>query len=188
MYWMKRKRSKFLVFLLILFIFCNYQFRIVDKLLYPYPHKQIIEKYASAYGVDPLLVTAVIREESHFIPYSSSHKGAIGLMQLMPETAKEISAWLGENYTNVDLKKPEDNIRFGTWYLASLTKQYSGNHILVLAAYNAGSGRLNKWLDSSSKDLNSYLIEDIPFKETREYVQKVLASYKTYSSLYAENK
>ncbi|NLI93586.1 MAG: lytic transglycosylase domain-containing protein [Peptococcaceae bacterium] len=186
MYVIKLTKTKLLIILLALFIVVSYKYDIFEKILYPYPHKQTIEKYAIAYGVDPLFVTAVIREESHFIPYSSSHKGAVGLMQLMPETAREIAVWLGEDYAKIDLTKPEDNIRYGTWYLATLNKQYSGNHILVLAAYNAGSGRVSKWLASSPRDLNSYLIDDIPFKETRDYVQKVLASYKKYTSLYAE--
>jgi soluble lytic murein transglycosylase len=182
------KRLRLLALILIVFLICSYKFQIIDKIFYPYPHRETIEKYALAYKVDPLFVTAVIREESHFMPYSSSHKGAVGLMQLMPETAKEISAWLGDNYGSVDLTTPEDNIRYGTWYLASLSKQYAGNRILVLAAYNAGSGRVNKWLATSSRNLNSYQIDDIPFKETREYVQKVLGSYEKYVKLYPESK
>jgi soluble lytic murein transglycosylase len=118
--------QKVTVILLVLLILTSYKLDFIGKAFYPYLYRQTVEKYASTYGVDPLLVIAVIREESHFIPLSSSHKGAMGLMQLMPETAKEIAAWLHEDYTRVDLKKPEDNIRYGTWYLAALNKEYSG--------------------------------------------------------------
>jgi soluble lytic murein transglycosylase len=90
---------------------------------------------------------------------------------------------LDEDYNLIDLKNPEDNIRYGTWYLSSLDKQFSGNSILVLAAYNAGSGRVSNWLRTSPRDLNTYLIEDIPFQETRDYVTKVL-KYRKYSGLY----
>lgn len=181
----RKKITKTLAVILVaLVILGAYDNKIIGKILYPYPYKQIIEKYAHSYGVDPLLVVSVMREESHFLTHSSSHKGAIGLMQLMPETAKDISAWLDEDYNLIDLKNPEDNIRYGTWYLSSLDKQFSGNSILVLAAYNAGSGRVSNWLRTSPRDLNTYLIEDIPFQETRDYVTKVLKSYRKYSGLY----
>ena len=107
-------------------------------------------------------------------------------MQLMPDTAKEIAVWLEENYEDVDLTKPDDNIRYGTWYLATRSKEFSGNIIITLASYNAGIGRVKSWLKESPKDFNSYLIEDIPYKETREYVQKVLKSYGKYSKLYGK--
>lgn len=172
--------------LTLLFIVVFYKFDILGKILYPYPFKVTVEKYASTYNVDPLLVIAVIREESHFNSKSNSHKGAIGLMQVMPNTAKEISIWLKEEYENIDLLKPDDNIRYGTWYLSSLNKQFKGNTMMVLAAYNAGSGRVTNWLELSPRDITSYRIEDIPFKETREYVSKVLSSYEHYKKLYGQ--
>jgi len=86
------------------------------------------------------------------------------------------------------MTNPEDNIRYGTWYLAALNKQFSGNTILTLAAYNAGSGRVTSWLKNYSGDFNDYLIEDIPFTETREYVAKVLASYGRYVVLYEQDR
>jgi len=181
----RKKKIRFIILVLLFLIAVGfYKINAIEKIFYPYPYKQIITKYAAAYGVDPLFVVAVIREESHFRPKSSSHKGALGLMQLMPDTAKEISAYLGEDYAQANLENPEVNIRYGTWYLAQLNKQFSGNSVLVLAAYNAGSGRVNNWLNFRSEEANTYLIEDIPFKETREYVQKVLRSYKMYVKLY----
>mgnify|MGYP002408656951 CR=1 FL=1 len=189
MYIRNKRAVKFVtMFFLLLFVFGVFKSDVLGKIFYPYPYKQIVEKYASSYGVDPLLVISVIREESHFNRRSNSHKGAIGLMQLMPETAREISVWLNDSFEDIDLTKPEDNIRYGTWYLSALNKEFAGNSILVLAAYNAGSGRVTKWLKTSARSYNTYLIEDIPFKETREYVLKVLDSYEKYSELYAKAK
>lgn len=173
------------LFLLVIWI-CGFKLNLLEKIFYPYPYEQTIEKYAAAYEIDPLLVIAVIREESHFQTNSNSHKGAVGLMQLMPETAREIAAKLKEDYSGIDLNKPEDNIRYGTWYLAALDKDFSGNSILALAAYNAGSRRVKDWVESSAKGPDSFLAEDIPFRETREYVNKVLSAYKKYESLYPE--
>ena len=185
----KKKIVKIITILFLLGCFlAGLKLNILEKVLYPYPYRDIIERYAAEYGIDPLLVIAVIREESHFLPKSSSPKGAIGLMQLMPSTAKEIAGWLKEDYSQVDLKQPEDNIRYGTWYLATLYKEFSGNTGLSLAAYNAGSGRVKGWLENSKKSSNSYLLKDIPFPETKEYVQKVLKSYNKYSELYGGKK
>jgi soluble lytic murein transglycosylase len=182
------KRKTVIIMAVILLILLSLAVFKLDRLFYPYPYQQIVEKYASLNGVDPCLVISVIREESRFKAKSISPKGAVGLMQIMPGTAEEISAWLGENYEDIDLTRPEDNIRYGCWYLAALSKEYSGNTVLTLAAYNAGIGRVNGWLGSVSGDLNSFLIEDIPFKETREYVQKVFASYQKYKKLYYQSR
>lgn len=181
----KKYIKRTIVALLLLFIIITTsKLNLIDRVLYPYPYKQTVVKYATEYAVDPHLVISVIREESRFRPESVSPKGATGLMQLMPDTAKEIAVWLGENYEDVDLTKPDDNIRYGTWYLATRSKEFSGNTILTLASYNAGIGRVKSWLEESPKDANSFLIEDIPYKETREYVLKVLKSYGKYSKLY----
>jgi len=180
----KITRRIILLFILILLAAGIYRFEAIERIIYPYPYRETVEKYSLENGVDPLLVLAVIREESHFMPKSSSHKGAIGLMQLMPNTAKEIAIWLGESYNETSLEEPEVNIRYGTWYLAQLQKQFSDNSILVLAAYNAGSGRVNSWLGIVDNKMNNFQIEDIPYKETREYVGKVLKSYRMYSKLY----
>lgn len=157
----------------------------LQKIIYPYPHRETIEKYAAEYGVDPLLAVAVIREESRFFPHSESHKGAVGLMQLMPETAKEVADSLGEkNFNEAELTVPENNIRYGIKYLAILQKQFSDNTILVLAAYNSGQGRVKEWLDSEKLDLDHLQYQDIPIEETRNYVKRVLNSYAKYQSLY----
>ncbi|MGC7873597.1 lytic transglycosylase domain-containing protein [Desulfosporosinus sp. FKB] len=156
-----------------------------ERILYPYPNQKIVEKYAAEYGVDPLLVVAIIREESKFLPQSQSHKGAVGLMQLMPSTAQSIAESLGDkSYSNEDLIKPEKNIQYGTWYLASLEKVFDNNLVLVIAAYNGGRGHVQEWMESGQIDPNNVRQEDIPFKETRDYVGRVLKSYQKYIKLY----
>lgn len=181
------KRKTVIIMTVILLILLSLAVFKSDRLFYPYPYQQTVEKHASLNGLDPCLVISVIREESRFKAKSISPKGAVGLMQIMPDTAKDISAWLGENYEEIDLTRPEDNIRYGCWYLAALSKEYSGNAVLTLAAYNAGIGRVNSWLGSAPGNLNSYLIEDIPYKETRDYIRKVFASYQKYQKLYCQS-
>ena len=158
---------------------------ILEKVMYPYPNQAIIEKYATQYGVDPLYVVSVIREESKFLPLSESHKGAKGLMQLMPSTAQSIAESLGDKtYREEDLLNPEKNIQYGTWYLASLQKVFAKNTTLVTAAYNGGRGHVQEWITNGQIDPNNIRLQDIPFKETRDYVGRVLKSYVKYTKLY----
>ncbi|UWG95676.1 lytic transglycosylase domain-containing protein [Dehalobacter sp. DCM] len=144
----------------------------------------MVEKYAAENDIDPLLVIAVIREESRFIPKSKSAKGAVGLMQLMPNTAQDIAKKLGENFEQINLNDPDTNIRYGTWYLAQLEKEFSGNLVLTLASYNAGIGRVKGWLSEYPKATGAYQIEDIPFPETEDYATNVLKAYHQYKDLY----
>lgn len=181
----QRWKRRLLVLLILMFAILSLaQIPMTQKIIYPYPYRSIVEKYSSEYGVDPLLVIAVIRAESKFIPQSQSHKGAQGLMQLMPETANWIAESLGEDdFSQSELKKPEKNIQYGTWYLASLQKEFK-NITLVLAAYNGGRGHVNEWIRSQQLDLANLRQEDIPFLETREYVKRVMQYYEKYSTLY----
>ncbi|MHB8126724.1 MAG: lytic transglycosylase domain-containing protein [Desulfitobacteriaceae bacterium] len=161
------------------------QTSVYQKIIYPYPHRTVIEKYATLYGVDPLLVVSVIREESKFLPQSESHKGAKGLMQIMPSTAQSIAKGLGDkDYNDQDLVIPEKNIQYGTWYLASLKKEFDNNFILMLAAYNGGRGHVKEWINTNQINLAQLRQQDIPFQETRQYVEKVLKSYRIYNKLY----
>lgn len=180
----KNKTKSSIIALVLILALLVSQSNLIPKIIYPYPYKEIINKYATEYNTDALLVLSVIKAESSFLPFSSSNKGAIGLMQLMPDTAKEISVKIGEKYPDIDLKDPETNIRYGSMYLASLSKKYDGNTVLTLAAYNAGSGRVDEWLKTTDLAYNNYSIKDIPFPETRTYVEKVLKYYHEYSDLY----
>jgi soluble lytic murein transglycosylase len=182
----KKRRTmgkKIFIFLgiAILAVFSILNIPFLEKVIYPYPNRAIIEKYAEQYGVDPLLVVAVIREESKFFSQSESPKGAKGLMQLMPGTAQSIAESLGDKTFNEgDLLKPEKNIQYGTWYLASLQRAFANNTMLVTAAYNGGRGHVQEWINNGQLDRNNIRIQDIPFKETRDYVGRVVKSYAQY--------
>lgn len=157
------------------------------KFIYPFPYQELVFKYAARNQLDPYLVAAVIRTESKFVSTARSPKGATGLMQMMPETAK----WVAEqnelhNFTLEALEDPEISIKLGTWYLASLKKEFNNNEVLVLAAYNGGRGNVKQWMRQYGWDMLFRDINQIPFQETREYVGKVLRSKQRYRELYAQ--
>lgn len=155
------------------------------KYLYPFPYQDIVYRYAREMNVNPFLVAAVIREESRFMTAARSSKGARGLMQMMPETGKWVAQQLGvENFHPEMLDDPATSIRFGTWYLASLQKEFDGNDVLVLAAYNAGRGNVRQWMHQYGWDSSFRNPALIPFQETRQYIVKVLAAQKRYQELY----
>lgn len=157
----------------------------VGRLLYPFPYREAIEKHATAYGVDPLLVVAVIRVESKFDPDAVSRRGALGLMQLMPATADWIAQQLGiTSLTKEMILTPEINIRMGAWYLANLAAEFDNNQELILAAYNAGRGQVAAWLAEGTWSGSYEDVENIPFPETRDYISKVKAAYNRYQALY----
>ncbi|MCO5387171.1 lytic transglycosylase domain-containing protein [Desulfosporosinus sp.] len=183
--WINGRNIGIIIVLSILVAYSVLQISELQKIIYPYPHRTVVEKYATQYGVDPLFVLAVIREESKFLPRSESHKGAKGLMQLMPSTAQSIAESIGDKaYSEEYLLDPEKNIQYGTWYLASLQELFSNNRPLVIAAYNGGRGRVQEWIKSGQIDPENIRLEDIPFNETRGYVDRVLKSYQKYIKLY----
>ncbi|MBT9139630.1 MAG: Soluble lytic murein transglycosylase [Dehalococcoidia bacterium] len=157
----------------------------VGRILYPYFYREVIERYAASYGVDPLLVAAVIRVESKFDQNAVSRRGALGLMQLMPATANWIAPQLGITVlTEEMILTSEINIRLGTWYLANLATEFNHNRELILAAYNAGRGQVSGWLAEGVWSGSYEDVADIPFLETRNYVSKVRAAYNRYQALY----
>ena len=149
----------------------------VRRFIYPLNYEEIILEASEEYGVEPTLVAAVIREESRFDPRVESEQGAYGLMQIQPETARFISERSG---IAGDYRGPNANIRMGTWYLNYLQNRYEDDERLVLAAYNSGEGRVDAWISDESFDVAS----DIPFEETRDYVEDVIESEKNYEELY----
>ncbi|WP_425061384.1 Soluble lytic murein transglycosylase [Sporomusa carbonis] len=155
------------------------------KYLYPFLYQEAVYTYALEYDLNPFLVAGVIRTESKFIASALSPKGALGLMQIMPETGRWIAEQLEQkDFMIADLTDPDVNIRFGTWYLASLKKEFAGNEVLYLAAYNGGRGNVKQWMQRYGWSTDFDDIEQIPFKETREYVEKVLYNKKRYQELY----
>lgn len=151
--------------------------------LYPRGFWPWIDQYVKETPLDPYFVTALIREESAFSPKAVSRAGARGLMQLMPRTAARVAKEI-DLPDPVDLNAPGHNIALGIRYLAGLHQQFGGNLVLTLAAYNAGPHAVQRWLtDGSIQDPETF-VEEIPYRETREYVKRVLGSYDRYRTLY----
>ena len=135
-----------------------------ERIRYPLRYSEYVRVHAEEHGLDPALVAAVIYQESKFRSSVVSSSGAIGLMQLTPATARGIAIRTGgSRFRTDDLYNPEINIRYGAWYLDNLFKKY-GNEQLVLAAYNAGQGNVDRWRANG---------EGIEFPETRAYVKRV---------------
>jgi soluble lytic murein transglycosylase len=155
------------------------------KYIYPFPYQDIVYQYALERELDPFLVAGVIRAESKFDTKAVSPKGALGLMQMMPETAKWVAEQMERNdFTTAQLENPEINISMGTWYLASLKKEFKGNEVLMLAAYNGGRGNVKQWMGQYAWDMSFHDSKKIPFGETKKYVDRVLYSKKRYQELY----
>lgn len=173
------------LFLFLLGCFIMQSDFIQRRYFYPYPYQSLINKYAREYHIENTLVASVIMNESKFKNEVHSERGAVGLMQLMPDTAKWIAVQIDDPAYNMEkLHEPETNIRYGTWYLASLKKEFEGNDILALAAYNAGRGNVHDWMKKYGWNMTFKNIEQIPYIETREYVTKVLKHREKYQTLY----
>lgn len=152
----------------------------LQELTLPLKHEDVIRQQASEKGVDAALLAAVIYSESKFSDATSS-AGARGLMQITPEAAEEIERLSGATTFKLDdLSDPEINIRYGTFLLRELLDRYHGDEVAALAAYNAGPGNADKW---GGSDLN---VSDIPFPETRAYVEEVLDKRQAYRDKYAK--
>jgi len=165
---------------------------IQKKFLYPFPYRSTVESYSSRWKVDKFLAISVMKVESNFSEAAHSQSGAIGLMQIMPETAAWIAYQLGEAPEEVaddieHLHDPETNIRYGTWYLAELEDEFKGNDVLALAAYNAGRGNVHKWIKENNWSENFSDADKIPYAETRDYVKRVLHCREKYAKLYSTN-
>lgn len=150
---------------------------------FPLAYKEYVVKAAQQTSVNPLFIFAVTRQESAFVHDAKSTAGAVGLMQLLPSTAKQTAQKNGLSFTLQDLVKPEKNIALGSRYLDHLLNLFEGNRILAAAAYNAGPTRVKKWLNKDKEAQLAYdvWIETIPYKETRGYVQNILS----FSVIYA---
>ena len=147
------------------------------RLRYPLEYEHIVTGHAENYDLDPALLAAVIYRESKFDAQARSSSGAIGLMQLLPDTAKGIALHTGGTQFEVsDLLDPEINVRYGAFYLRRLLNKY-GDIRLALAAYNAGQANVDEWRAQG---------EGIVFPETRQYVDEVLAARDIYAKTYAD--
>ena len=144
-------------------------------LRFPMPFDEHIDAAARVFSVEAALIYGVLRRESAYREDARSRAGALGLMQLMPATAQRVANKLGTQVTNGDLLRPAVNIRFGAKYFRDMLDRYSDHQVLAAAAYNAGPRRVNEWLPDSGSLPSDVWVETLPFKETRGYVQAVLA-------------
>ena len=152
---------------------------------YPLEYEDLIVQYSNEYGLDPYFVAAVIRTESDFDPEAVSGAGAMGLMQIMPETGEWIAGKLGiEGFQNDMLLDPQTAIKMGCWYLNFLDERFEGNLPIVMAAYNAGHNRVREWLDNPEYSSDGKQLENIPYEETDNYVKKVTKAYEKYKEYY----
>jgi soluble lytic murein transglycosylase len=148
------------------------------RLRYPLDYEHIVRGHARQYDLDAALLAAVIYRESKFDPDARSDSGAIGLMQLLPDTAEGIAQLTGGSRFEVDdLYDPEINVRYGSFYLRRLLRKYDDER-LALAAYNAGQANVDRWIAAGE--------EEIPFPETREFVDNVLEAREIYARAYAD--
>lgn len=180
----KKKNKGGVIFLLLLLAgFLFFSGNVLYSRLFPLEYEEIIEEYASEYGVDPYLVYGLIHTESRFQTTAISPAGAMGLMQITPETGDFIAKRLQmKDYEESMLYVPEVNIRMGIYYLSYLEESFPVKETR-LAAYNAGPNRVKGWLDDSNVGSGDVL-HSIPFEETRNYVERVTFRETIYRILY----
>jgi len=179
----KKRVLAWIVFFIFLIVLLNSKYFL--RVFYPIHYREEINKYAEEYQVDPLLVASIIRVESKFNERAKSSKGAVGLMQLMPSTAKWVAPQVGiDNFEPSMLYDPSTNIKIGTWYLSSLKKEFPERLNVAIASYNAGRGRVRQWLEFEVWDGKEENLSKIPYSETRNFVGKVLYYYRIYKKIY----
>src|SRR3954452_18648352 len=155
--------------------------RAIRELTLPLQHDDIIRQQAAEKDLDPAMIAAVIYAESRFRD-QESHAGALGLMQITPQTAHVIERLSGgTTFVMSDLSDPEINISYGSYYLRYLLDRYDGNEVAALAAYNAGTGNVDRWGGAALRE------PDISFPETRAYVAEVLDKRQEYRNKYPED-
>ena len=152
----------------------------VMRAMYPLKYTVTIREVREENGLEPAFVAGVIYTESRFRPDVESHREDYGLMQLLPESAHFIQRKSG---IKGDYRDPKVNVRLGTWFLGYLEDRYEGDERLMLAAYNSGEGNVDAWVSDEGFDI----AKDIPFEETREYVDNALEARQTYQELYGKN-
>lgn len=185
-----KKLTKLLTILIIFLLLYFILFKVVEldkiimKKIYPLKYSEYVEKYAKEYDIDSYMVYAIIKAESNFNKNAKSASNAVGLMQIMEATAIETANKMDLNVTEEDLFDPELNINIGLKYFSNLVNKYNDNYYLAIIAYNAGIGNVDKWIADGTIKEDASDIENVPFKETNNYVRKILRDYDIYKDLY----
>jgi len=182
----RKKWGRLLVLILLIVLLIN--LGNIARIFFPAKYINHIKKYAAMYQVDPYLIMSIIKTESNFDTEAVSHKNATGLMQIMRPTA----FWLADrmNLSDFSYEKitdPEINIQMGCYYIAYLLTLYDGNVDNALAAYNAGEGTVDKWLNDTEYSKDGKSLTNIPYPETKHYIEKVNKNIKIYRFLYKVN-
>lgn len=178
--------SIIIVILIMILIFILFKNDIL-KIIYPKTYSEIIATYSEEYSVEENLIYAVIKAESNFESEAVSNKSAIGIMQIVEDTAIDVARKNNIDIDTENIKEElldiENNINIGTKYLSTLLNQY-GNIEVALAAYNAGIGTVNNWIEKQIIKADGSDIENIPYKETNNYVRKILRDYDIYNKVW----
>ena len=156
---------------------------------YPRDYSEYVSQYSEEYSVDETLIYAVIRTESGFHADAQSGVGAMGLMQIMPETYDYMLMLEGDDSDHDDneLLNPQINIKYGTYYMSILLEHYGGKEQLAIAAYNGGIANVDSWLTDSRYSQDGITLSEIPYNETAQYVERVESAKEMYESLYYDN-
>lgn len=181
--------KKIIILLIVAAVTYNIYFSdyVQKKYYYPLVYTETIQEVCKQYKLDPFFILALIKNESKFNPQAKSANGALGLMQIMPETGM----WIAEqtkwkNFAATSLEDPTINIKFGSWYISELEHEFWGNEILILAAYNAGRGNVKTWIEKYGWNKNFSDINAIPFVETQIYIRRILHDKQTFSKYYLD--
>ena len=178
---MKKKLISFVIVAMIAIIVGSFTL----KAIYPLKYYGVISEACASYDIDPLFVLSVLKAESNFNENATSHKNAAGLMQIMEQTAVEFAEKLDiADFTPADIYDPQINITIGTAYLDYLLGHFGGDKTVVLAAYNAGMGRVGEWLDNENYSPDGKTLTNVPYGETSRYITKVLNNYRIYTFIY----
>ncbi len=161
-------------------IFCSFRY-VKKRYVYPLGYKEYVTEYCKEYKVNLALAFSVIKVESGFNKNAKSEKGALGLMQITPDTGEYLARLL--NTEEYDLLEEKCNIKFGCFYLSYLTERFYNIETAVVA-YNAGEGNVRRWLNDKQYSKDGKTLDYIPFKESREYLEKIKQTFSNYINLY----
>lgn len=173
------------IFIIVLTIAILINYKSILKKIFTVQYNQSVLKYSAQYNVDPYIIYSIMRVESKFNPYAKSNKGALGLMQITPQTGEYIANMLKvNNFDENMLYNPDLNIQFGAYYFSKLYNDYNSDIDCALAAYNGGSGNVAKWITTNAEGKKYLDVDKIPFSETRNYITRVKKIYNIYKFLY----
>jgi len=157
----------------------------LQRLAYPVLYQSLVTEYARHWDLDPLLMMAIVRQESLFNPVARSSAGALGLAQIMPETGEWIASQIGpEDYREELLLRPNLNLKYSAWYYELLLNLYDRDWVAALVAYNAGPGNLKSWTDGQAIEDHDLFVETLPSDQAQLYVQQIYQHYAWYRRLY----